>query len=185
MTFTPSVGIQVQGHDNNIVLNGNLTVVADSEVTSRIYNEMDGSRENINGLVVSGDGNTVEINGGIHLAGEENTLQDGSTPALKRNGYGDTPVIKIDGHSTLYLNGDSTISGVFPLGLGDIIQLNNRAHLELGRNATFILKDINTFEHYNSDTSQVVLVNSGSQMINNGDVELGNIGFAGLLVKSR
>ncbi len=176
--FTPSVGIQVQGHDNNIVLNGNLTVVADSEVTSRIYNEMDGSQENINGLVVSGDGNTVEINGGIHLAGEENTLQDGSTPALKRNGYGDTPVIKIDGHSTLYLNGDSTISGVFPLGLGDIIQLNNRAHLELGRNATFILKDINTFDHYNSDTSQVVLVNSGSQMINNGDVELGNIGFA-------
>lgn len=63
--------------------------------------------ENISGLVVSGDDNTVYLNGGIQLVGEENQLTDGSTVASNRNGYGKTPVITVDGKSSVYLNGDS------------------------------------------------------------------------------
>ncbi|EQA7150235.1 hypothetical protein ACX8YR_005399, partial [Escherichia coli] len=76
--FDPSVGINVYGSDNNVTLDGKLTVVSDSEVTSRQSNLFDGSAEKTSSLVVIGDGNTVNMNGGLELIGEKNALADGS-----------------------------------------------------------------------------------------------------------
>ncbi|MBA1728468.1 hypothetical protein, partial [Escherichia coli] len=108
--YDPSVGINVNGSDNNVTLDGKLTVVADSELTTRgsagaiIF---DGSQENITGLSIAGDGNTFRLNGGIQLVGEANKLTDGSTIASERKGSGKVPLVSVDGKSSVHLNGDS------------------------------------------------------------------------------
>ncbi|HFM3082585.1 TPA: hypothetical protein ACG66E_005676, partial [Escherichia coli] len=126
--YDPSVGINVSGSNNNVTLDGKLTVVADSELTTRNSAGVvvfDGSQENITGLSIAGDGNTFRLNGGIQLVGEANKLTDGSTIASERKGSGKVPVISVDGKSSVHLNGDSTISGDVLLGNTQIIDLRN------------------------------------------------------------
>lgn len=136
--------------------------------------------ENISGLTVSGDGNTVNLNGGIQFVGEKNALADGSTIADKRSYFGKTPLVSVDGQSKVYLNGDSTISGSLPLGYANILQLSNKAALEIGSDATFSMQDISVYEHYFAQTPQIIKVDTGSQVVNNGDVDIWNISFAGI-----
>ncbi|MGG7384276.1 autotransporter domain-containing protein, partial [Escherichia coli] len=140
--FDPSVGINVYGSDNNVTLDGKLTVVSDSEVTSRQSNLFDGSAEKTSGLVVIGDGNTVNMNGGLELIGEKNALADGSQVASLRTGYSYTSVIVVSGESSVYLNGDTTISGEFPLGFAGVIRVQDKALLEIGSGATLTMQDI-------------------------------------------
>ncbi|MEL8644905.1 EntS/YbdA MFS transporter [Escherichia coli] len=177
--YEPSIGVNVSGNSNTVSLAGKLTVVADSELTSRIYADFDGSQENISGLVVSGDDNTVYLNGGIQLVGEENQLTDGSTVASNRNGYGKTPVITVDGKSSVYLNGDSTINGDLPLAYSGMIRLKNSAMIEIGADATINMQ-VDIYDHYARSESQMIFVESGAELVNKGDIDTRNIGFAAI-----
>ncbi|EIJ4928891.1 EntS/YbdA MFS transporter [Escherichia coli] len=177
--YEPSIGVNVSGNSNTVSLDGKLTVVADSELTSRIYADFDGSQENISGLVVSGDDNTVYLNGGIQLVGEENQLTDGSTVASNRNGYGKTPVITVDGKSSVYLNGDSTINGDLPLAYSGMIRLKNSAMIEIGADATINMQ-VDIYDHYARSESQMIFVESGAELVNKGDIDTRNIGLAAI-----
>ncbi|HHQ9996194.1 TPA: surface-exposed virulence protein BigA, partial [Escherichia coli] len=158
--YTPSTGVAVTGDSNNVTLNGQLTVVADSELAGRSYGALDGSQENISGLVVKGDNNTIELNGGIRFIGEQNALSDGEAVASERRGVGDTPIISIDGHSSLYLTGDSIISGDLPLVYAHIIQVSNNALLKIGENASFKMQDIDNYEHYYQEAAAIIEADS-------------------------
>ena len=175
--YDPSVGVNVSGDNNDITLDGQLTMVVDSETTNRTYARFDGSQENISGLVITGDGNTVALNGGVQFRGEANTLTNGEDIASARKGSGSTPLIKVDGNSSVYLNGDSVIGGDFPVGYSSIIQLNDGAMLKIGDDASFSTKDVNIFEHYFDATPAIINASSGSQVINEGDVDVANIKF--------
>ena len=176
--FDPSVGINVYGSDNNVTLDGKLTVVSDSEVTSRQSNLFDGSAEKTSGLVVIGDGNTVNMNGGLELIGEKNALADGSQVASLRTGYSYTSVIVVSGESSVYLNGDTTISGEFPLGFAGVIRVQDKALLEIGSGATLTMQDIDSFEHHGTRTPELTYADSGAKIVNKGTVEIQNLGFA-------
>ncbi|EMK7833277.1 autotransporter domain-containing protein, partial [Escherichia coli] len=176
--FDPSVGINVYGSDNNVTLDGKLTVVSDSEVTSRQSNLFDGSAEKTSGLVVIGDGNTVNMNGGLELIGEKNALADGSQVASLRTGYSYTSVIVVSGESSVYLNGDTTISGEFPLGFAGVIRVQDKALLEIGSGATLTMQDIDSFEHHGTRTLELTYADSGAKIVNKGTVEIQNLGFA-------
>lgn len=175
--FAPSTGVSVQGDNNNLTLDGSLTVIADSELTTHTYSEIDGSQENISGIIISGDNNNINITGGIHLVGEEAQLSDGSIPASQRTSFGQTPLIGVDGHSSVYLDGDSSVSGAFPVGYYNIINLSHGASLEIGEHATFSSQDVDAYNHYFMDTPAIIAVQSGSLLKNEGSVSVQNIGF--------
>ncbi|MCN8125953.1 EntS/YbdA MFS transporter, partial [Escherichia coli] len=180
--YDPSVGINVSGSNNNVTLDGKLTVVADSELTTRNSAGVvvfDGSQENITGLSIAGDGNTFRLNGGIQLVGEANKLTDGSTIASERKGSGKVPVISVDGKSSVHLNGDSTISGDVLLGNTQIIDLRNGAMLDVGADATINMQ-VDTYERYAMSADHLIDASSGSQLVNNGDINLRSIGFAAI-----
>ena len=177
--YDPSVGINVNGSDNNITLDGKLTVVADSELTTNSYTQFDGSQENITGLSIAGDGNTFRLNGGIQLVGEANKLTDGSTIASERKGSGKVPLVSVDGKSSVHLNGDSTISGDVLLGNTQIIDLRNGAMLDVGADATINMQ-VDTYERYAMSADHLIDASSGSQLVNNGDINLRSIGFAAI-----
>ena len=67
-----------------------------------------------------------------------------------------------------------------PLGYANILQLSNKAALEIGSDATFSMQDISVYEHYFAQTPQIIKVDTGSQVVNNGDVDIWNISFAGI-----
>ncbi|WP_213113292.1 autotransporter domain-containing protein [Escherichia coli] len=176
--FNPSTGVNISGNNNDVTLDGQLTVVADSETTARSYASYDGAQEHIAGIVIAGDDNTFTLNGGVHFVGEKNVMDDGSKPSASRRGIGDTPLISVDGHSSVYLNGESTISGEFPLGFENLIQLSNGAELEIGADATFDMSDVDSFTYYYRVALSTISIDSGAKATNNGEVELKNIGFA-------
>ncbi|WP_215253265.1 autotransporter domain-containing protein [Escherichia coli] len=176
--FNPSTGVNISGDNNDVTLDGQLTVVADSETTSRSYASYDGAQEHIAGIVIAGDDNTFTLNGGVHFVGEKNVMDDGSKPAASRRGIGDTLLINVDGHSSVYLNGESTISGEFPLGFENLIQLSHGAELEIGADATFDMSDVDSFTYYYRVALSTISIDSGAKATNNGEVELKNIGFA-------
>ncbi|CAD5818392.1 autotransporter domain-containing protein [Escherichia coli] len=176
--FNPSTGVNISGNNNDVTLDGQLTVVADSETTVRSYASYDGAQEHIAGIVIAGDDNTFTLNGGVHFVGEKNVMDDGSKPSASRRGIGDTPLISVDGHSSVYLNGESTISGEFPLGFENLIQLNHGAELEIGADATFDMSDVDSFTYYYRVALSTISIDSGAKATNNGEVELKNIGFA-------
>ncbi|EHH8795568.1 EntS/YbdA MFS transporter [Escherichia coli] len=175
--FESSVGVNVTGNNNTVSLNGELTVVSDSELTSRSHGKRDGSQENISGLIVSGDNNTISLNDGIQFIGEQKILADGSDIASLRKGFSDTSIISVDGNSSVYLNGTSTIGGDLPLGYTSIIQLKNKAILEIGRDALLGVKDIKSFNNYYEPVPKIIKATTGSKVINNGNIDIQNIGF--------
>ncbi len=176
--FNPSTGVNISANNNDVTLDGQLTVVADSETTVRSYASYDGAQEHIAGIVIAGDDNTFTLNGGVHFVGEKNVMDDGSKPSASRRGIGDTPLISVDGHSSVYLNGESTISGEFPLGFENLIQLSHGAELEIGADATFDMSDVDSFTYYYRVALSTISIDSGAKATNNGEVELKNIGFA-------
>ncbi|EEC8133320.1 TPA: surface-exposed virulence protein BigA [Escherichia coli] len=184
-----STGLDVSGNNNNMTLATyelNVTgqkatgvnVSGDSKTTSRSYASYDGAQEHIAGIVIAGDDNTFTLNGGVHFVGEKNVMDDGSKPSASRRGIGDTPLINVDGHSPVYLNGESTISGEFPLGFENLIQLSHGAELEIGADATFDMSDVDSFTYYYRVALSTISIDSGAKATNNGEVELKNIGFA-------
>ncbi|EFT8922135.1 surface-exposed virulence protein BigA [Escherichia coli] len=184
-----STGLDVSGNNNNMTLATyelNVTgqkatgvnVSGDSKTTSRSYASYDGAQEHIAGIVIAGDDNTFTLNGGVHFVGEKNVMDDGSKPSASRRGIGDTPLINVDGHSPVYLNGESTISGEFPLGFENLIQLGHGAELEIGADATFDMSDVDSFTYYYRVALSTISIDSGAKATNNGEVELKNIGFA-------
>ncbi|MFA9330159.1 hypothetical protein V3G70_26875, partial [Escherichia coli] len=80
----------------------------------------------------------------------------------------------------VYLNGDSTISGDLQLGYASLIQLKNKAAIEIGSEATFNMRDIENYDHYYAQTPQIIKAESSSEVINNGNVDIWTISFAGI-----
>lgn len=176
--FDTSTGIEISGESNTVTLDGLLTVVADSETAPHNYYTNDGSQESINGLKVSGDDNTVYLKGGIQFIGEQNVMGDaGASVADQHYAPGDASIIDVDGQSSVYLSGDSTISGDFPVAYSDIITLRHGAYLEIEEGATFSTDNVTHYDNYMQDQSHVIDVRTGSQLVNNGDVTIKNQGF--------
>lgn len=97
-------------------------------------------------------------------------MTDGSTVASNRNGYGKTPVITVDGKSSVYLNGDSTINGDLPLAYSGMIRLKNSAMIEIGADATINMQ-VDIYDHYARSESQMIFVESGAELVNKGDID--------------
>lgn len=176
--FTPSTGIAVSGSDNQVTVDGQLKVVTDSETTDFVYASSSGSQESISGLNITGNGNRVDIMGGVELTSESDSMGDaGAAVAGLRTGVSSTPIINIDGQSSLYLHGDSKINGSFPHGLNPFVQMSNNAYLELteGSNLTIELSS----PYSNVTTSNIfIILDSGSKFVNKGDVTAGDLMFA-------
>lgn len=75
------------------------------------------------------------------------------------------------------MNGTSTIGGDLPLGYTSIIQLKNKAILEIGRDALLGVKDIKSFNNYYEPVPKIIKATTGSKVINNGNIDIQNIGF--------
>ncbi len=95
-----------------------------------------------------------------------------------RTGYSYTSVIVVSGESSVYLNGDTTISGEFPLGFAGVIRVQDKALLEIGSGATLTMQDIDSFEHHGTRTPELTYADSGAKIVNKGTVEIQNLGFA-------
>ena len=95
-----------------------------------------------------------------------------------RTGYSYTSVIVVSGESSVYLNGDTTISGEFPLGFARVIRVQDKALLEIGSGATLTMQDIDSFEHHGTRTPELTYADSGAKIVNKGTVEIQNLGFA-------
>ncbi|MCV5597340.1 hypothetical protein OFN66_26925, partial [Escherichia coli] len=93
-------------------------------------------------------------------------------------GYSYTSVIVVSGESSVYLNGDTTISGEFPLGFAGVIRVQDKALLEIGSGATLTMQDIDSFEHHGTRTPELTYADSGAKIVNKGTVEIQNLGFA-------
>ncbi|MDM4914361.1 hypothetical protein QT318_17370 [Escherichia coli] len=87
-----------------------------------------------------GDGNTVNMNGGLELIGEKNALADGSQVASLRTGIVIPALLSLV-VSRRNLNGDTTISGEFPLGFAGVIRVQDKALLEIGSGATLTMQE--------------------------------------------
>ncbi|MCH0695462.1 autotransporter domain-containing protein [Escherichia coli] len=181
--YDASTGINVVGSDNTIQLDGSLTVVVDSETTTRQKAQYDGSQEANQGLMVSGDGNTIYLNGGVQFKGEQNAMgAAGEAIANNRSGINASEIninslINVDGHSSVYLDGDSAISGDLPLGVSDIINLSNGAYLEIKDGTTFRTDGVTSVDAYWQASLTLINAESGSTVVNNGDVDITNAGF--------
>lgn len=75
-----------------------------------------------------------------------------------RTGYSYTSVIVVSGESSVYLNGDTTISGEFPLGFAGVIRVQDKALLEIGSGATLTMQDIDSFEHHGTRTQNLLML---------------------------
>ncbi|MBJ9241148.1 BigA/YdbA N-terminal beta-barrel domain-containing protein [Citrobacter braakii] len=171
--FTPSTGINVNGNGNTVVLDGHLQVIADTEVTSRKYGGISGSQESIQGLVVSGDNNRVNLLGGVILTGENDQVADtaaGDALANQRKSAS-SPLISIDGKSSVYISGDSRIEGEFGSGTTSMFWLSNGAYMELTDGATFTTNDASIDRYWNDHVdSSLVTVLSGATFTNKGEI---------------
>ncbi|STB68063.1 outer membrane autotransporter [Citrobacter freundii] len=174
--YTPSTGINVNGSGNTVVLDGHLQVIADTEVAGYKFVSFPGSQENIQGLVVSGDNNRVDLRGGVTLTGESDQVADtaaGDSLANQRKGTSTTSLIRVDGKSSVYLSGDSRMEGEFGAGLAPLFQLSSGAYMELTDGATFTSDNVLVNDYITDtdvDTGFLVSVSSGAAFINKGEI---------------
>ena len=178
-----STGINVSGANNTVTLDGHLQVVADSEKAAHTYAETDGSQEHINGVVVTGDNNRVNLNQGIQLTGETNAMGgEGAATANKRSGKGDTTVISVDGASSVYIAGNTTIDGDFSaVGFAPALKAKNGGYIELTKDSAFDTSGITALSDYGDDGVNryisVASVESGSSIVNNGSIISNDVMF--------
>lgn len=175
--YIPSTGINVGGSNNTVVLDGHLQVVVDTEYAGVEYARQRGSQENSNGLVLTGSGNRVDILRGIELTGEVDQIADsdaGDTLAGQRRGAGRIPLITVDGASSVYLSGDTTINGGLPTGYNASIELYNSGHLDIAPGATLNNSGLTSLSRYFNNTS-IALLRSGSSAINQGTMTINDI----------
>nr|WP_072569190.1 autotransporter outer membrane beta-barrel domain-containing protein [Enterobacter sp. SA187] len=176
--FKPSTGINVAGNDNTVVLDGHMQVVLDTEMAdSHKWAKYDGSQEPIFGLVVAGEGNRVDIMGGIELTGEINQTADNET-GNKRNGPSSSKVISVSGNSSVYLHGESSINGDFGQPFKSIIGVSDGGYFEISEDATLEtdITSINKYLLYNYN--YLGYIDTNSTMVNKGAISINDIGFA-------
>lgn len=172
--YIPSTGIKVGGSNNSVVLDGHLQVIADTEDAGHQYSKKAGSQENINGAIISGNGNRVDFLKGIELVGEKDQMRDitaGDAIATARTGQGNTALIQVEGQSSIYLSGASRMSGEFPANSGPLITLSQGAHLEITDGATFDNRDAQiTNYNFFMDPSNIISLSSGATAVTKGEV---------------
>ncbi|MBS9489719.1 autotransporter domain-containing protein, partial [Citrobacter braakii] len=178
--FTPSTGLKVSGSDNTVVLDGHLQVIVDTEVAGHKWGGNAGSQEKIQGLVMTGDNNRVDLLKGVTLTGESDKLADaaaGDAIANQRKGPAEgssgTSVISVDGHSSVYISGDSRMEGEFGTGFSHLFQLSNGAYMELTDGATFTSNDALIDWYSMEDTTGLgglIAVSSGAAFTNKGEI---------------
>lgn len=182
--YQSSTGINVSGNNNTITLDGQLQVIADTEKATHVYAELDGSQERIYGVVVTGDNNRVDLTKGIQLTGETNAMGDaGAEIANQRSGKGDTTVISVDGASSVYVSGNTTIDGDFGVvGFGPAIKASNGGYIELTEDSTFNTSGITALGDYGDDDMRryisVASVAGGGTLVNNGSITSNDLMFA-------
>ncbi|MBJ9228511.1 hypothetical protein GHT39_22950, partial [Citrobacter braakii] len=177
--FTPSTGINVSGTNNTVSLDGHLQVIADTEVVGNGYAVSHGTQEKIQGLVVTGDNNRVDLLGGVTLTGERDQIADtaaGDALANQRKGASTTSLIKVDGNSKVYVSGNSKVEGEFGAGIAPLFSLSGGAYLELTEGATFENKNA-VVDDYKStmEASYLIDVKSGASFANKGTISVNDI----------
>ncbi|MEG0204203.1 MAG: autotransporter domain-containing protein [Citrobacter sp.] len=188
--YTPSTGINVNGSGNTVVLDGHLQVIADAEYAGYSYASSKGSQEKISGVAVKGTGNHVEIMKGIELTGETNAMTNGAatgdaTIGAQRKGQGATPVVLVDGASSVIIHGDTAINGEFKVGMAPAIEAKNGGYVELTNDSTFDTSGITLLDDYGDDGYRrfvsVVSADSASTVVNNGKITNNDMIFANVL----
>ncbi|MDM6730149.1 autotransporter outer membrane beta-barrel domain-containing protein [Citrobacter braakii] len=177
--YKASTGINVNGSGNTVVLDGHLQVVADTEVAGQGYANSPGSQENIQGLVVTGDNNRVDLLGGVTLTGESDQIADtaaGDALANQRKDAHTTSLIKVDGNSKVYVSGNSKVEGEFGTGIAPLFSLSGSAYLELTEGATFENKNsvVNDY-NFTMEPSHLIDVTSGASFANKGTISVNDI----------
>mgnify|MGYP000905515195 CR=1 FL=1 len=185
--YNASTGIHVSGTNNNVTLDGQLKVVADTEKTTSAYTMFNGSQEHINGVVVTGDNNRVDLKKGIQLTGETNAMGDvGTVIANKRTGVGDTSVISVNGASSVYVSGNTTIDGDFSaVGFGPVLKATNGGYIELTENSNFNTAGITALSDYGDDGVKryisVASADNGGSIVNNGIITSNDVMFVNVM----
>ena len=172
-----STGINVSGSNNNIVLDGHLQVVVDSEYAGSYYGNDNGSMELIQGATITGDNNRVDIMKGIELTGEKDQLDDAHATANKRTGTSNASLVTVDGKSSVYVHGDSSIDGYFPVGINDVITVKNGGYLEFTEGSTLSTSGVHEINDYNYEmiVSNAFSALTGSTIVNNGALSISDM----------
>ena len=175
--YKASTGINVSGSNNTVVLDGHLQVVVDSEDAGRQYANNSGSMELIQGATVTGDNNRVDIMKGIELTGEKDQLDDADKTAKQRTGTSNASVVTVDGKSSVYVHGDSSVNGYFPVGINNVISVKNGGYLEFTEGSTFSTSGVEQVSDYNYDmhVSQAFTAKSGSTIANKGEMSISDM----------
>ena len=175
--FKASTGINVSGSNNNIVLDGHLQVVVDGEDAGIAYGNDKGSMELIQGATITGDNNRVDIMKGIELTGEKDQLDDAHATANKRTGTSNASLVTVDGKSSVYVHGDSSIDGYFPVGINDVITVKNGGYLEFTEGSTLSTSGVQEINDYNYDmiASNAFSALTGSTIVNNGALSISDM----------
>ncbi|WP_072569191.1 BigA/YdbA N-terminal beta-barrel domain-containing protein [Enterobacter sp. SA187] len=175
--YKASTGINVSGSNNTVVLDGHLQVVVDSEDAGRNYANNSGSMELIQGATVTGDNNRVDIMKGIELTGEKDQLDDADKTANQRTGTSNASVVTVDGKSSVYVHGDSSVNGYFPVGINNVISVKNGGYLEFTEGSTFSTSGVEEVSDYNYDmhVSQAFTAKSGSTIANKGEMSISDM----------
>ncbi|WP_222186493.1 hypothetical protein, partial [Citrobacter braakii] len=166
---TPSTGINVSGSGNTVVLDGHLQVIVDTESFDHVSQKRDGTVEAIRGVVVSGDNNRVDLLGGVELTGEVNQI-----PGTERSAIGNSKgsVVTVNGKSSLYLHGDSSINGNYATTFESIFNVTNQGYLEISEDATVTtnIESMNTY--WRAGDNSLVTLGSGGTATNKGTINL-------------
>ncbi|MEI9543193.1 hypothetical protein, partial [Citrobacter braakii] len=164
---TPSTGINVSGKGNTVALDGHLQVIMDNESAGR-------TMESIRGVTVTGNDNSVYLKGGVELTGEIDQLGANVSSSA-------APVVSVNGKSSIYLDGDSSINGNYVDAFNNgVFQVTNGGTLEIGEKATVSsnIESMNT--SWEMRGSSLVMLDSGSQMLNKGTLTLRDINLVDL-----
>ncbi|MFA9601755.1 autotransporter adhesin BigA [Citrobacter portucalensis] len=150
-----SAGITISGNDNEVSLDGTLNMdVNDMSTISDQY-------LTVVGLDVNGDGNTVNLNGGIDINYATNTGDYAS----------DLVGISIDGNSTVILNGSSTLDLTTIAGGGAILaDVQNGGHLTLSEDSTINITRTYVCPGWYNDTALLMATGQGSVIENKGSI---------------
>ncbi|MDM3391566.1 autotransporter domain-containing protein, partial [Citrobacter sp. Cb013] len=170
---TPSYGINVSGSGNTVVLDGHLQVIVDTESFDHVEQQRDGAVEAIRGVVVSGDNNRVDLLGGIELTGEVNQI-DGREGRITGGNSGGSAVT-INGKSSLYLHGDSSINGNYATTFESIFNVTNQGYLEISEDATVTSNIESMNSYWRAGDNALIMLGSGSTATNKGTINLSDL----------
>lgn len=174
-------GVAVSGNNNQVDLDGVLNIDVNDQSTVK------GQHLNTIGIDVLGDGNTVNLAGGVNIIYEEINADDEESAVTG---------ININGASTVILSGQSTLD-ITSIRGGPVILANvqNGGHLTLDQNSTidstgnpitnlyFWINSLliangqgSTIDNQGTITSdgttQILAAHNGAQVMNSGDINV-------------